>query len=297
MELLDVAGELYGLAPGEFTSVRNERSKQAKADGDKELSDAIKRLPKASTAAWVVNVLVRHETQQVEQVLDLGAALRKAQENLDGAELRELTKQRRQLTSAVTRQARALAADLGQRVSEAVAQQVEETLLAAMIDEDAAKAVRSGLLTEPLSATGVGAVDVSGSVALPSAIGVQAKPVPPPAKPKQPPKPKLEIVEDDTRAIDEAKRKVEEAESAADKAKRALTRAGKRVEKLEARALQLQAELDELRNRISDVEHKAEATDDELTAAEEERDAAEETLEDADKQAEKARAELAKLER
>ena len=57
-------------------------------------------------AAWVVNMLVRHETEQVDQVLAVGAALRDAAESLDGKELRELTKQRRQLTAAVTTRAR-----------------------------------------------------------------------------------------------------------------------------------------------------------------------------------------------
>ena len=65
-------------------------------------SAAVKALRKPSVAAWVVNLLVRREAEQVEQVLAVGAALREAQEGMDGAELRALTKQRRQLTSAVT---------------------------------------------------------------------------------------------------------------------------------------------------------------------------------------------------
>ena len=63
-------------------------------------------------------------------MLAIGAALRDAQEGMDGAELRALTKQRRQLTSAVTGQARALAADEGVKVTQSVADQVEATLTA-----------------------------------------------------------------------------------------------------------------------------------------------------------------------
>ena len=55
---------------------------------------------KPSTAAWAVNQLVRHETEQVDQVLAVGEALREAQRTLDGEELRALTRQRRQKAMA-----------------------------------------------------------------------------------------------------------------------------------------------------------------------------------------------------
>ena len=51
-----------------------------------------------------------------------------------GDELRALTRQRRQLTAAVTTRARGVAADEGVRVTQAVADQVEATLTAAMLD-------------------------------------------------------------------------------------------------------------------------------------------------------------------
>ena len=75
-ELLDVADELYGLAPGEFTPARDAKAKELKG---RDLSAEVKTLKKPSVAAWVVNQLVRHETEQVEQVLAMGEALRAAQ--------------------------------------------------------------------------------------------------------------------------------------------------------------------------------------------------------------------------
>ncbi|HET9860229.1 MAG TPA: hypothetical protein VFQ19_10655, partial [Nocardioidaceae bacterium] len=98
MDLAGVADELYALTPEEFTGTRNQRAKEAKAE-DKDLSDRIKTLPKPSTAAWVINMLARNQADLLEQVLSLGEALRQAQEKLEGDELRELGKQRRQLTS------------------------------------------------------------------------------------------------------------------------------------------------------------------------------------------------------
>src|SRR4051794_39274406 len=180
--LLSIAEELYSLTPAEFTGTRNQWAKQAKADGDKDLAARITDLRKPSTAAWVVNALMRHQGEEMAQVLDLGASLRQAQENLDGDALRDLTRQRRQLTTAVTHQGRVLAGDLGQKVTQAVADQVESTLHAAMVDEQAAAALRSGMLVSALAATGVGDADVVDAVAGPSAVGLTPRPPALPAK-------------------------------------------------------------------------------------------------------------------
>ena len=302
MDLATVADELYALTPDAFTTTRNDLAKQAKGE-DKALADAIKKLPKPSTAAWVVNMLVRHQAEELGQVLELGASLRQAQENLDGAGLRELNKQRRQLTAAVTSQARAVAHDLGVRVSETVAAQVEETLRAAMTDEGAAKAVRTGQLVEALSATGVGELDVSTAVAVPEAIGMTARP----AKPVERTKPTLTVVEDpepaaedegaaEEHALEQARQAAAEAEAEAATAQRKLDKAHKRHAKLEARSLQLQGRLEEIRRKASEVEYELETVDDELTAAEDKRDRAQERQEQAQAAADQARSALADLE-
>ena len=325
MDLATVADELYALTPEEFTATRNERAKEAKAQ-DKDLSNAIKALPKPSTAAWVVNMLARNQAELLGQVLVLGEALRQAQENLEGDELRELGKRRRQLTAAVTSQARAMASDLGVRVSSAVADQVEETLRAAMADEGAAKAVKTGQLLEALSATGVGVLDVSTAVAVPEAIGLAArrverkkpslKVVPEPTTPATPVAPASEgsVAEPEAadaetaerareeerareaaRVREEAQQAADEAAAEADKARRKLDKARKRVAKLEARSLQLQGELDELRRKASEVEYAIETLDEELSTAEEKRDRAEQRQADAESAAEEAQAALAEL--
>ena len=143
----------------------------------------------------------------MSQVLDLGASLRQAQSDLDGDALRELTRQRRQLTTAVTRQGRTLAGELGQKVTEAVADQVQDTLHAAMVDEDAAAAVRSGLLVSALAATGVGSADVVDAVAVPAAIGMTPRPRAMPERKR----PELSVVPDPEPAPDDAEREREAA--------------------------------------------------------------------------------------
>lgn len=307
--MLEVAGELYGLPPGEFTAARNERAKEARSDGGKEAAEALKGLRKPSTAAWVVNMLMRHEADQMEQVLAVGESLRKAQEGLDAASLRELTKQRRQLTAAVTARGRSLARELGQKVTDAVADQVQDTLHAAMIDEAAAKAVRSGMLVEPLTSTGIEQVDISGAVAVPEAVGVTA----PPATAKRGAaakkraagkateeepagKPQLSVVEDRTRRIDEARDRLRQAESDAETAQRGVDKAQRRVSRLEARSLQVQGELDELRRKVADLEHKLESVEDELSDAEDTRDEAQSDLDEARAAVDRAREALERLE-
>ena len=304
-ELLDVANELYGLGPGDFTNARNERAKQIRADGNRDLANEVKALGKPSVAAWVVNMMVRHLADQIDQVLDLGANLRQAAENLDGAELRQLNKQRRQLTTAVTSSGRALAADLGQKVSDAVATQVEATLHAAMTDEDAEAAVRTGLLVEPLEATGLGGVDLTGAVAVPSALGERAPRLEPPVSDtaaagagsgagEDVEAPQLSVVPDDTRELEEAEEAATAAGEATAKAQKKLDKAEKRVGKSQGRVLQLQEELEEVRRRAAELEHQLDLVDEELTAAEEKRTAAKRRLAEAELDEQRA---IAKLER
>ena len=293
------ADELYALLPEEFVTRRNALAAEAKKAGDKELSAKIKKLTKPNTAAWVVNMLVRRDADQVEQILDLGTALREAQASMAGEELRQLGRQRRQLTSAVTRQASQLAGELGEKVSESIAAQVEDTLHAAMIDEDAAKAVRTGMLLKPLEVTGTEAADVVESVAFPEALGETAvrRPAAPRAKKAEAAseKPELTVVEDNTRAIEEAERDLAQAESQLAGAERRLEKAQRKVEKREAKGLQLQSELEELRRRIAEVEQRVDDNEDDLSDAEEDRDAREDAAEEARRAVEQARKTLEAL--
>ncbi|HET6699052.1 MAG TPA: hypothetical protein VFG88_08190 [Nocardioidaceae bacterium] len=304
----DVADELYALAPGDFTGARNARATELRGV-DRELAAQVKRLPKPSTAAWVVNMLVRHQAELVDQVVELGGSLREAQRNMAGDELRELNRQRRRLTAAVATQARALGSDLGVRVSDAVSTQVEETLRAAMVDEGAAAAVRTGQLVEPLAATGLDQIaeeQVSAAVAVPELIGLTARPV-------RRSRPQLSVVgrrgtagdtdgagaategddgqsagnsagpgtaaedrqrEQQAARVAAAEQELADAEEALAKADRKQKKAQKKSAKLEARSLQLQAEIDELRRRIGDLEHELDAVDEELSTVQDKRERA-----------------------
>ncbi len=299
-DLTSVAQELYGLLPSEFTGARNARVRQLRGE-DRALAEAVGALAKPATAAWVLNQLVRHHADVVGQVVELGESLRRAQEELSGDALRDLNRQRRRLTAAVTRQARDLGVQLGVKVSDAVADQVEESLRAAMTDATAAAALRTGLLVKPLSSTGLGDLDVATVVAVPDALGAEA-----------PARARLSVVgrqkqggragrgegkraAQRRKELREAEDAVTAAEQDAAEAEQELTASGKRVAELEARSLQLQSELEEVRRRAADLEHELEALDDEISAAEDDRDEARDTHDEAVTELDRARSALQQL--
>ncbi|GAB2985085.1 hypothetical protein [Nocardioides montaniterrae] len=269
--LLEAADELYAVPLAEFTPARDARVKAAKGT---DLAAGLKALRKPSTAAWLVNLLVRREPGQVDQLLAVGAALREAQQAMSAGELRALTKQRRQVTAAVTQHVRRLALDEGYRVTEAVAAEVEDTLTAAMIDAECGRAVRSGLLVRGLRTTGIEplAPDVIvAAVALPDALGFAASPQAAP----EPHRPDLHLVPDPDRTAKAralAEQRLAAATDAFEEAAEEHASASSEVDRLSARSLQLQAEIDELRRRLSELEEESDGLDEDLAEAEEVRD-------------------------
>lgn len=292
-ELLEVADELYALPLGDFTPTRDAKAKELKGT---DLAAPVKALKKPSLAAWVVNLFVRRDPGQVEQVLSVGAALREAQAGMSGAELRELTKQRRQLTAAITTQARSLAREEGVKVTESVADQVEATLTAAMVSERCGEAVRSGLLVAALATTGMDDVDVEGALAVPGALGFTATPRQ--VEEAAPAPPRLTVVPDPdaaAKAREAAQEALDDAEAELTEAQESHDHAAAEVEELRARQLQIEAEIDELKRKIAALEDTYDEVDDELGDAETVRDEAKETLDEATRERDEAAAALAEL--
>ncbi|OFI36986.1 hypothetical protein BIU82_11270 [Arthrobacter sp. SW1] len=250
MELSAVAAELYGLLPAGFIAARNARAKEAKASGDSALAAQIGRLPKPGAAAWAVNMLARSGAAELDELLTLGAALRQAQAELDPAKLRELGQQRPHILAAAVGKADDIAAGLGVRLSAAAASDVTETLRAALGDEAAAAAVRSGLLVRGLEGDGVDAVDLSGAVAVEGG-----------AVPAAPPAPSRKA--DDggasagsAAARDSLRTKAEDAERAAEQAEAELAEATRVLEEATIRRRDLQAEMKDLRERLASLEEE-----------------------------------------
>jgi hypothetical protein len=256
----EIAEELYAVPPEEFVEARTAARDRAKAAGDKELAKAVAALPKPTTAAWVANLLVRRRPDEIAQLSELGEMLRQAQVNLSGDQLRQLGQQRNQVVAALARQARGLAHAEGHDVSSAVAEQVESTLRAAVVDPDAGEALAAGRLATALSYSGLGPVDLSGAVATPVRSGGSSASAAHSAKkaaattekagPDAEERRRREAEERRRLELEQARRDAEEATAvardtaaAAEAAVRKVTEAGGRRDALRERADQLQKEL------------------------------------------------------
>ncbi len=150
----EVTTELYGLPLDAFTATRNSKARELKAAGDEQAARRVATLKKPTTAAWLVNQLVRREREQVDLLLDLGRELRAGMAGVAAEELRLLTKRRYQLVSVLVNTALSYAGS--RRPGGDVAGEVQSTLEATLADPDSADAVAAGCLTEPLQVTGFG---------------------------------------------------------------------------------------------------------------------------------------------
>jgi hypothetical protein len=153
--------ELYGLPLGQFTAARAERAKQARSAGDRDAAAVIAKLPKPNVAAWLANQLARQGPGELRPLLELGESLRRATADLDAARLGELSRQQRQVVSALTGRARELANEAEQAVSDSTVRGLEETLHAALADEHAAEELIRGQLASGLSRTGFPGLDAA----------------------------------------------------------------------------------------------------------------------------------------
>jgi hypothetical protein len=268
-----IARELYALPPDDFTAARNARA----GASDRSLAARIKALRKPTASAWAVDLLAREG--QLAEALELAGALREAQDDLDGAELARLSRQRRALVGALASQAAGLAEDRGVTISAAARADVEKTINAAVMDAAAAAAVMTGRLVRPLEATGFEAVDVS------DAVGGSL-----PGVPDQPPPSRDDLAE--RRARKAAEKALREAERAAGEADRELAKIEGRLAKVRERGDHLAERIDDLRDELARLEADAAKVAREVDGLEEERTDAAARARAAQREADKARSAL-----
>ena len=169
MDPAQVVDQLYVLDPSEFTAARDGRAAEARKAGDRAAAADIKALRRPSPAAWAVNLLAHERADELSRLIELGARLRQAQASLSAEDMRDLSRQRQEIVSALARQARQLVSERGRPISDAGSRQIEDTLVAAVADPDAAAAVATGRLERALDYTGLGPVDLEKAVAGPPA--------------------------------------------------------------------------------------------------------------------------------
>jgi hypothetical protein len=274
-----IANDLYALTPDEFTAARDAAAKAARDDGDRELANTVKQFRRPSIGAWLVNVVAR--TDQLDDLLDLGAALREAQRTLDGNELRAMSRQRHQVIRSLSQLAHELT---GKKVGDAAQREFEATLEAALADDAAADAVRTGRLMRALTSTGLEPVDLTDAVAAPDHAAPPRRPVTKKPAPKQ--------KSDDKAARDKRAAELAAAIAAAedalaiaqdelDRRDHELDEARTEVDDARARVKELEAELDGARENQSAAEKSRREAETARKSAARSRDAAQRALDTA----------------
>lgn len=184
MTVDEIIDHLYGLPPGEFTAARNEAAAEL-SGADRE---RVKALRKPTAAAAAVNHLVREHRDDVDTFLSASASLRDAQVGGKGG-LEEATRQQR---------------DALARLVKAGGEAVRQSLLAAAVDEDAARELLAGRLERELE---------------PRGFGTLLSHVTPSARPARPKKPKADDPEARAK-LNEAKQELAAAEAEERQARR-----------------------------------------------------------------------------
>ncbi|GAA4798996.1 hypothetical protein [Streptomyces ziwulingensis] len=136
---------LYTTPPPGFVTCRTELAAEARSAGRGDDARRLRAARRPTLAAWAANLLLRSRPREAAELLELGRALREAYRTLDAVELKSLNA-RRNLVTALSRQAAELADERGQRLSAAVRQEVESTLSAVLADQEAADRWATGRL-------------------------------------------------------------------------------------------------------------------------------------------------------
>ncbi len=302
VDVEDAADELYGLHPDHFVPRRTELVKAARAAKDRDAANAIGALRKPALGAWLANVLARESPDEVAALEELGASLRTAQEELSGDALRTLTRQRRELVGALVARARRLARADGVGVGDSVARDLENTIAAALADDDAARAFAAGRLTTPLEpgAGFTGGAEPSGSGRRPPPRGTVTH-RPPPRREPAPGGPSSgsspassgagdERTQEEERAAEEERRRAREAaDRAVERAREERDDADRAAERARARAEQAESDHDEATETVTTLRERLERAEAAQERAREQRDAAREAREEADTTADEAR--------
>ncbi|MER5202461.1 hypothetical protein [Streptomyces sp. NPDC002825] len=148
MDVEQIAEELYGLKPAEFTAARDAYVAEARRAKDTAAARAIAALRRPALGAWTANLLARQQPEEAARFLALGETLREAHRKLDGEQLRVAGRRQHQLVGALARTAVGLAREAGQPVSDTVLHEVEQTLHAVLARPDVAEQWLKGRLVK-----------------------------------------------------------------------------------------------------------------------------------------------------
>ena len=150
MDIDEATDELYAVAPEVFMEMRDRLVAEARAAGDRPLAKQVGALRKPTVSAYLANRLARDNRSEMAALAELGTLLQQATAGLDGAALRDLSRQQSLLIAALVAKARTIAESEGRRFSDDARRDIEDTVRAAIGDVAAAQSLSLGRLTEPL---------------------------------------------------------------------------------------------------------------------------------------------------
>lgn len=159
MDLDTATQELYRLAPSQFTAARDALEVRARQEGHPEIAASLKKLRRPSVGAWLANLLVGEQPNDIRHLIELGVGLRAPTRALEGGLIRQASKEKGDAISKLVRDALAKAADAGQSVSAAASHELEGTLEAAFADPQSAESLLGARLTSGLRYSGLGLGD------------------------------------------------------------------------------------------------------------------------------------------
>jgi hypothetical protein len=244
--LADAVAELYGRDPDDFTPRRQELAAAAREAGQSAAAKQISGLRKPTRSAWMVNQLVRADSQAAPRLASLAAELRDGAS--DGARIRELTTARGRLVDELTRQA---LQDLPAPPA-ALREEVAATLDAAIADPEVA--ANLGTLVRAAHWAGFGLAPLPASAPAPR----PAKPAPPPAKPATPAPAEAAADRERRRRekIHDAERAVAEADQATEAANAAERDREETVRRLEGELADARQQLAQARRQAYQAESR-----------------------------------------
>ncbi|MFI1647497.1 hypothetical protein ACH4XT_11235 [Streptomyces avidinii] len=239
--------ELYGLRPADFTAARDAHAARARREKDAAAAAAIGALRRPTLAVWAANLLARSHPDRAEALLRLGAELRRAYRELDGAQLRTLSHEQHRVIAALAGETEQLAAGAGEQLRETAVREIEGIFHGLLADEETARQWADGCLRKaPTAAVGFEGLEPAPGAAPGRTADVPRRTADVPAPPAV----------DEKRAA-AAREEAAQASAALQKAEEHLTEASVARDRAEADAADLRGELAALQERVETAQRAA----------------------------------------
>lgn len=153
-ELPEEARELLAVAPAAFVGERERRAKALRGAGRAEDARAVAAFRKPPPTVLAVNRAARDRPKAAEEASRAAARLVEAQVGNDAEAFAKASEELRSALDLLAEVAVAHVAAPGKRPSEAMRRRVHDLLRAAVANDDSREALRKGILTEEIEATG-----------------------------------------------------------------------------------------------------------------------------------------------